>query len=163
MGLRGEVLAGGYRLLTPPEALADAPRVVIATSGALIPEAYAATSQLHEEGLAATLINVTSADRLYRGLADARRAHVRGATAGRDSGHLSTLIPAADRRAPIVTVLDGASHALAWLGSAFGAPVVPLGVDQFGQVGTRADLYRDQLIDAESIVNAALLALDLGV
>ena len=161
-GLRQEVLAGGYRLLTPPDALSDAPRVVVATSGALIPEAYAATRQLQEEGIAATLINVTSADRLYRGLASARRAHVRGATAGRESGHLDTLLPVADRRAPLVTVLDGASHSLAWLGSAFGAPVVPLGVDQFGQVGTRADLYRDQLIDAESIINAALLALDLG-
>jgi pyruvate dehydrogenase E1 component len=58
-------------------------------------------------------------------------------------------------------VLDGSSHALAFLGTAFGAPVVPLGVDHFGQVGTRAELYREELIDAESIVNAALLALDL--
>ncbi len=160
--LRREVLAGGYRLLVPPDGLVSAPRVVIATSGALVPEAFAAARQLHDEGIAATLINVTSADRLYRGLASARRAHVRGATAGLESGHLATLIPAADRRAPLVTVLDGASHSLAWLGSAFGAPVVPLGVDAFGQVGTRADLYRDQLIDAESVVNAALLALELG-
>lgn len=160
--LRREVLAGGYRLLVPPDALADAPRVVIATSGALLPEAFAATQMLHDEGIAATLINVTSADRLYRGLAEARRAHVRGATAGADSGHLATLLPRADRHAPLVTVLDGASHSLAWLGSAFGAPVVPLGVDSFGQVGTRAELYRDQLIDTESVVNAALLALDLG-
>jgi len=160
--LRREVLAGGYRLLVPPDTLAAAPRVVIATSGALLPEAFAATQLLHDEGIAATLINVTSADRLYRGLAEARRAHVRGATAGADSGHLATLLPAADRRAPLVTVLDGASHSLAWLGSAFGAPVVPLGVDAFGQVGTRADLYRDQLIDTESVVNAALLALELG-
>ena len=44
-------------------------------------------------------------------------------------------------RAPVVTVHDAASHAMAWLGSALGVPAVPLGVDQFGQSGTIADLY----------------------
>ena len=38
---------------------------------------------------------------------------------------------------------------------------MPLGVDEFGQSGTRADLYRYYGIDGESIVSAALLALDL--
>ena len=161
VGLRREVLAGGYRLLVPPDDLADAPRVSIAAAGPLIPEAHAATLALHAEGIAAALINVTSADRLYRGLATSRRAHVRDATVGVESGPLAALFPASERHVPIVTALDGASHHLAWLGSAFGAPVVPLGVDRFGQVGTRADLYRDQLIDADSIVNAALLALEV--
>ena len=76
-------------------------------------------------------------------------------------GHLERLIPANERRAPIVTVQDGASHSLAFLGSAWGVPVVPLGVDEFGQSGTRADLYRQTGIDADEIVNAAMLALDL--
>jgi pyruvate dehydrogenase E1 component len=160
--LRAQVLAGGYRLLEPPQELAAAPRVVIATSGALVPEAIAATQALHAEGIAATLLNITSADRLYAGVAEARRTYVRGAKVGRAAGHLATLLPPAERRAPIVTVLDGASHALAFLGSVFGAPVVPLGVDNFGQVGTRDELYRELLIDAESIVNAALLALEIG-
>ncbi|MGN6699517.1 MAG: pyruvate dehydrogenase, partial [Thermomicrobiales bacterium] len=159
--LRRQVLAGGYRLVEPPATLAGAPRVVIATAGAMIPEAAEATVRLHDEGIAAVLLNITSADRLYRGLVAARRAHVRDATVGPAAGHLATLLPPNERRTPIVTVLDGASHALAFLGTAFGAPVVPLGVDHFGQVGTRAELYREELIDAESIVNAALLALDL--
>ena len=44
-------------------------------------------------------------------------------------------------RAPIVTIQDGASHAMSFLGSVFGVPVVPLGVDEFGQSGSRAALY----------------------
>lgn len=160
--LRGQVLAGGYRLIEPPRDLADAPRVVIATAGALVPEAVAATRALHVEGIAATLLNITSADRLYAGVAAARRGYVRGAKVGRAVGHLATLLSPAERHAPIVTALDGASHSLAFLGSVFGAPVVPLGVDSFGQVGTRDELYRELLIDAESIVNAALLALEIG-
>ena len=87
------------------------------------------------------MIDVTSPDLLYRGLAKPRRRHLQRGTSAADAGHLGELIRPGERRAPIVTVHDGASHALAFLGSAFGAPVVPLGVDHFGQSGTRADLY----------------------
>ena len=78
-----------------------------------------------------------------------------------DVGHLGTLIPAGERHAPIVTVADGASHALSFIGGVFGAPVVPLGVDTFGQSGTIPDLYAYAGIDADHIVEAAILALDL--
>ena len=64
-------------------------------------------------------------------------------------------------RAPIVTVMDGASHTLGFLGGAFGAPVVPLGTDSFGQSGTIADLYGYMGIDTRHIVEAALLATEL--
>jgi pyruvate dehydrogenase E1 component len=63
--------------------------------------------------------------------------------------------------APVVTVHDASSHAMAWIGSALGVPAVPLGVDTFGQSGTVADLYRTHDLDAGSIVNAALAALSL--
>jgi pyruvate dehydrogenase E1 component len=76
-------------------------------------------------------------------------------------GHLDTLIPATERKAPIVSIQDGASHAMSFLGGIFGVPVVPLGVDEFGQSGSRDDLYQHMGIDADSIVNAAMLAIDL--
>jgi pyruvate dehydrogenase E1 component len=75
---------------------------------------------------------------------------------------LDTLFPREERRAPIVTIQDGASHSLAFLGSVHGVPVVPLGVDQFGQSGSRAALYESFGIDAKQITNAALLALELA-
>ena len=162
--LRHQVLAGGYRLI---DARVDAPdvppehAVQIAVAGAMVPEAIEAAQLLHQEGVAANVLNLTSPGQLYRGLADARRGHLRRGTSGFDAGHLGELIPPQERRAPIVTVEDGASHALAFLGSAFGAPVIPLGVDEFGQSGSRADLYRHYGVDPESIVSAALLALDL--
>jgi pyruvate dehydrogenase E1 component len=59
-----------------------------------------------------------------------------------------------------VTVNDGASHALSWLGSVFGSLVLPLGVDRFGQSGTRGDLYRHYGIDAAAIVDAALVGIN---
>lgn len=155
-----QVLAGGYRLIEAPAAV-NGPRVLIAVAGALVPEAVAAAGMLHAEGVAATVLNLTSADRLYAGLRGRRLGHVLAATVSPAAGHLDALIPPAERRAPIVTVLDGASHALAFLGGVFGAPVVPLGVDTFGQSGARADLYREAAVDSESIVNAALVALGL--
>lgn len=56
----------------------------------------------------------------------------------------------------MVTVPDGASHALAFMGSIFGTPVVPLDVDTFGQSGRIPDLYVGAGIDADHIVTAAL-------
>ena len=60
---------------------------------------------------------------------------------------------------PVVSVLDGHSHALSWLGTLLGVPHVPLGVDAFGQSGARADLYRHYGIDPVAIVSAARLLL----
>ena len=44
------------------------------------------------------------------------------------------------------------------MGSLFGSYLVPLGVDDFGQSGTRADLYRHFQIDSQAIFKAALVA-----
>ena len=71
----------------------------------------------------------------------------------------SDLLEPEERGAPLVTILDGASHALAFLGSVFGQPTVPLGMDRFGQSGGRDALYQYAGIDAGHIVNAALVAL----
>ena len=64
-----------------------------------------------------------------------------------------------ERSLPIVTVHDAASHHLAWLGGVFGTRVVPVGVDEFGQSGSIAELYGTFDLLPEQIVNAALVAL----
>jgi pyruvate dehydrogenase E1 component len=162
--LRQHVLAGGYRLI---DHTIDAPgldprdTVQIMVGGIMVPEAVDAARRLHEEGVAANVIVVTSSDLLFDSIRRARRAQLRNASADLDMGHLATLLPAGERRAPMVTIQDGASHSLAFLGSAFGVPVVPLGVDEFGQSASRADLYHAVGIDADQIVNAAMLALEL--
>ena len=51
---------------------------------------------------------------------------------------------------------------VAFLGSIYGAPTVPLGMDQWGQSGARAELYDYAGIDVDEIVNAAMLALELN-
>ncbi len=161
---RRQAIAGGYRLLEARDATAlppGSPVVNVVAVGAVVSEAIEAVRELQREEIAANLIVVTSPDRLAAEVHERRLAGIRARRGGR-LGHLPTLIPPVDRRAPMVTVHDGASHALAFMGSVFGAPVVPLGVDTFGQSGTIRDLYGYAGIDTNHIVEAALLALELG-
>ena len=157
--LRAAVLAGGYRLVEPSADLRDAPHVVLASCGAVLPEAVHAAERLVEEGVAATVLDLTSPGRLY----DQWRTELRSAAAGArparlDAVHVSSLLTPAERSSPIVTVHDAASHALAWLGSVFGQRTVPVGVDAFGQSGSIADLYGVFDLLPDQIVNAALVA-----
>jgi pyruvate dehydrogenase E1 component len=147
-GHRAAVLAGGYRLVDArarPGWSADAAVSLFAT-GVTVPSAVAAARRLAERGAFASVIVVTSPDRLYRGL--------------REPGpYLETLVGADEEDVPVVSVLDGHSHALAFLGGALGVPQLALGVDSFGQSGTRPDLYRHYGIDAEAIARAATVLL----
>ena len=62
--LRADVVAGGFRLREPG---ASDDRVVLAACGAIVPEALAAAQLLaEEEGVEATVLCLSSPDRLYR-------------------------------------------------------------------------------------------------
>ncbi len=117
-----------------------------------------AAGELGEEGIAAHVVDVTSLDRVYDAWQAEVRRGIRSATIPGSPGVLRTAFP---DRAPVVTVHDGASHAMAWLGSALGVPAISLGVDSFGQSGTVADLYELHDLTPGSIVNAALMALSI--
>ena len=157
--LRRQVLAGAYRLVDAADAAAGgAPPVYLVGCGAVLPEVLQAAAELADEGIAATVVDVTSADRLYGAWQRTLRHGVRTATAPSIPGALRSAFP---DRAPVVTVHDAASHTMSWLGSALGVPAVSLGVDTFGQSGTVADLYHAHDLDPGSIVNAALAALSL--
>jgi pyruvate dehydrogenase E1 component len=160
---RRQVVAGGYRLIESSAATdlpAGAPVVNVVAMGGVVTEAAEAVRFLIDEEVAANLIVVTSAERLAAEVHQRRLTAIRDHT-GEGPGHLETPVRP-HRRAPVVTVLDGASHALSFIGSVFGAPVVPLGVDTFGQSGTIPDLYAYAGIDANHIVEAALLAIEIG-
>lgn len=150
--LRRQVLAGGYRLKDwrSAEDVEKAYLVHLVATGAIVPEVVAAAEELEAEGIPVNVINLTSPRRLYESWQQY----------GAESEPFRWLIPYNERHAPLIIVNDGASHAHAWLGGVFGMPAVTLGVDVFGQSGTRADLYRAMGIDADSIITAAFKALD---
>ncbi|MBN9386942.1 MAG: pyruvate dehydrogenase [Chloroflexi bacterium] len=151
--LRRQVLAGGYRLLEAPGG--DKQNMVhLVTCGAILPETLEAARMLQSEGIAANVINLTSPGTLFRRWKEAR---VNGSS---DFGQLAVLLPPEERHAPIVTIQDAASHSLAWLGSVYGTRVTSLGVDDFGQSASRADLYRHFGLSPDQIAASAFEAAD---
>jgi pyruvate dehydrogenase E1 component len=155
--LRRQVVEGGYRLVdAPPD---GRPAVTLVTAGVTAPEALAAAAALDDEGVRASVIQLTSADRVYRDWRASFVGAARSASTRRTPAVIDRLVPADERDRPIVSVHDAASHSLAWLGSALGTRQFSLGVDRFGESGTIADLYELTGIDAGTIVNTALLAI----
>jgi pyruvate dehydrogenase E1 component len=140
------VLAGGYVL----RRARVRPVVTLVGMGAVIPEVLAAGDELEQAGCAVDVVCLTSADLVFRAL----RAR-QGLDEHASDGILDVLF-AAERAAPIVSVLDGHPHTLSFLGAIRGVSIACLGVDDFGQSGDVDDLYRYFGIDADTIVGAAL-------
>jgi len=60
-----------------------------------------------------------------------------------------------DASAGLVTVLDGHSATLSWLGAVGRHRVIPLGVERFGQSGDISSLYHAYGLDQDAILDAA--------
>ena len=142
---REQVLAGGY----PLRRCAGRAQVTIVAVGAVVPEALAAADELAAGGVGADVVCLTSPDLVFRAL------RVRNGLRPGRSAVLEDLFPP-ERAAPIVSVLDGHPHTLAFLSAVRRQAITTLGVDGFGQSGEIADLYRWFGIDAETIVGAAI-------
>ncbi|HEV2812065.1 MAG TPA: 1-deoxy-D-xylulose-5-phosphate synthase N-terminal domain-containing protein [Solirubrobacteraceae bacterium] len=133
---RADVLAGGYVLRR------GGAGVTIVAVGALVPEALVAAEEVDAE-----VVVLTSPDLIFRAL-QARRGLRDG-----DDAILDRLFA---EPKPLVTLLDGHPHTLAFLGGVHGVPVSSLGVTAFGQSGDIAELYAYHGIDSETVVGAAL-------
>ena len=142
---RRQVVAGAY-----PLRRTAAPKVTIAAMGAVVPEALAAAERLSAAGLPADVVCVTSPGLIFQAL------RVRqGLAAGGETWILDQAFPVT-RATPLVTVLDGHPHTLAFLATINRVPHAALGVAQFGQSGSIEDLYRYNGLDTDSIIRAAL-------
>jgi pyruvate dehydrogenase E1 component len=145
---RRQVTAGAYALRR-----VDRPAVTLVTMGAVVPETLAAADRLQALGIGADVVCVTSPGLLFRAV-QARRG-----LDDAESWILDTVFPR-ERATPIVTVLDGHPHTLAFLTGVNGVPGSHLGVTAFGQSGDLASVYRYHGLDADSIVGAALDLVD---
>ena len=156
--VRSDVLAGAYWLREPSS---GPDSVVLVTCGAIVPEVLEAADALaRDEDVSAGVLCLSSPDRVYRDWRARRLTHLRDIGARRQPSHLERLVAPSLRNAPIVTVIDGASHALAWVGSALGMRSVALGVDVYGQVGDLDSVYDAYDLSPEAIATAAIIALE---
>lgn len=145
---RQQVVAGAYSI-----ARSEAPRVMLVGMGALMPEVIKAGEQLRARGIDADVVCVTSADLLYRAVR-ARQGNGDASTA-----ILEQVFPAS-RAIPMVTVLDGHPHTLAFLATINHVSSINLGVTEFGQTGTLQEVYRLHGIDTDAMVIAAMNLID---
>lgn len=150
---RRQVLAGGYWLrdYRQQSDYAQRLRVHIFASGVMLEEALEASDLAAEDGIYANVINITSADRLFR-------SHFEASQQGTTS-YLDELVPVAERCIPAITLLDGHPLTLAWLGALFQAPLKPLGVVNFGETGSLQQLYHKHHIDTDAILTAMVQVL----
>jgi pyruvate dehydrogenase E1 component len=146
---RRQVLAGGYWLRDYRQRsdYRTKPGVHLFASGVMLAEALAASEAALEDGIYANVINITSADRLFRGW----MAQCRGE---RTPTYLDELLPPGERQTPAVTLLDGHPLALAWLGNVLQAPLRALGVMAFGESAALPDLYHKHHMDADAVLGA---------
>lgn len=141
---RRQVLAGAYTLRPTAH-----PAVCIAVMGAMVTEALEAAERLAGLGVVTEVVVVTnpglvfSAYRARMGLAEA------------PTWILDQVFPP-ERRAPMVTILDGHPHTLAFLPAINHVRSAALGVSKFGQAGDLQAVYRYHGIDADAIVASAL-------
>ena len=149
---RLDCVRGGYLLRSPSKVDCR-----IAVVGALVPEGLRACDLLADHGFTAALVVVTSADLLFRATRLRAGLAVDGPPELVDESILDRLFPDS---VPMVTVLDGHPHTLAFLGTIRNAPTACLGVSSFGQSSTLADAYRLHGIDADSICATALDLVD---
>ena len=116
-------------------------------------EALAAADRLDDTGFGADVVCVSSPGLLFqavqarRGLSDA------------PNWILDAVFPT-ERATPMVTILDGHPHTLAFLTGVNGVRGTHLGVTGFGQSGDLASVYRFHGLDTEAIVGAALDLVD---
>ena len=141
---RRQVVAGGY-----PLRRRDGAKVTIAAMGAVITEALAAADRLDQVGVPAEVLCITSPGLLFQAW------QARQGRRSADTWILDQLFPA-ERATPMVTVLDGHPHTLAFLTNIQQVRLTALGVSGFGQAGALEDVYRYHGIDTDSIVRAAL-------
>ncbi|WP_214369862.1 transketolase-like TK C-terminal-containing protein [Pseudonocardia sp. H11422] len=147
---RRQVVAGAYPIR---RSASERPAVTIAAMGAVLPDALAAAERLEALGTPTDVVCVTSAGLVF----DAVQA--RAGRGEADSWILEAAFPAR-RAAPMVTVLDGHPHTLAFLAGINQVRATHLGVSRFGQSGDIEQVYRYHGLDTDSIIGAALDLLD---
>ena len=144
---RSHAIAGGYRITASSPANED---VTLIGVGAVMPEVLKAAELLASHGVVAGVVCLTSADLVYRSWS------ARGKPAASTSSDIAEILVPRDAPNPLVTVLDGHPHTLAFMAGIRGDKTLSLGVTEFGQSSNVEDAYRIHGIDTASVVAAAL-------
>jgi len=149
--LEKQILSGGYWFRKPD----SKSNFTIVFSGPLAPEVEEAVEILQEDIPNISILMITSSDRLYKNWRLIQKERSRGK---QNISRIEEIFSETSSDSLIVTVLDGHSSSLSWIGGAVNRKTISLGVDEFGQSGNLIDLYKVYGIDSDSIVDACAQA-----
>ncbi len=158
------ILRGGYRFARyDAESQADAGgagtrNVTLLGSGAILTEVIKAAQELARMGIAADVLSITSWSELARDGERHQSARLRGAPI---DGHPFITGQLAACKGPVIAATDYVRLVPESIRAYIppGREYITLGTDGFGRSDTRAELRRYFGVDAEAIVNAALVSL----
>jgi pyruvate dehydrogenase E1 component len=115
----------------------------------MMPEVVKASRVLEAEGVVAGVVCLTSPDLVFRSFQGRSRTTVTSADIA------EILFPKASPT-PIVTVMDGHPHTLAFLAALRGDAIRCLGVTEFGQSSDLQDAHMLHQLDVDAIVDAGM-------
>ena len=147
---RRMAVAGGYRI-TDHEPSQE--QVTLVGVGAMMTEVLEAAQVLQAKGITAGVVCLTSPDLLFRSF------QARGSASASTASDIAQRLFPTEPPSPIVTVMDGHPHTLAFLAGLRGDRIRCLGVTEFGQSSSLADAYALHGIDTCAIVDAAMSVL----
>tara|TARA_B100000686_G_scaffold353374_1_gene458730 strand:- start:1340 stop:3682 length:2343 start_codon:yes stop_codon:yes gene_type:complete len=152
IALENQILSGGY-WLKKSETKSD---FTIVFSGALAPEVEKAAEILQEDIPNISILMITSSDRLYKNWRFVQKERSKGKEI---ISRIEEIFYETISDSLIVSVIDGHSSSLSWIGGAVNRKIISLGVDEFGQSGNLIDLYKEYGIDSDAIIDACAQAL----
>ena len=145
--LESDILSGGYWL----DGDGINSEVIIVFSGVIAPEVIEAAEKMQDDEINISILSVTSNDRLYKNWKQSHKDKSQGIN---NKSRIEKLFENTCDESVIITINDGHSSTLGWIGGAVGKKIISLGVDEFGQSGNLKDLYKYYSLDSDAIVDA---------
>ncbi|MBV68994.1 MAG: transketolase [Pelagibacterales bacterium] len=140
--IKDDIISGGYWFKNNYKEL----DLLIVTTGVIIGEVINCLNTLKEENLNIGVFVVTSPDELYKDwVYSTKKINYKS--------HLEKKLQNIDTNTPIISIIDGHSSALSWIGSVKGQKVIPMGVNNFGKSGDLKEVYELNEINLNSIVD----------
>ena len=136
-----DIVKGCYWLYKPET---SQPIILICT-GVMIGEVEKLREEIKKEEIDIGVLIATSPDTLYSDWMDSTDKNI--------SSHIEETLKLYNRNTALITIIDGHSSSLAWIGAVLGHKVYPMGLNKFGQSGELDEIYKYTNIDFKSIID----------
>ncbi len=151
-GLISDIENGAYWKHYPKEN----PEVIIIYQGVLAKEVEEAFIIIKEELSNTGVLAITSSDKLYQNWNSSKKLQQDGENV---KSHIENMLEIISPHIPIITVIDGHSAALSWLGGVKGNTIFPIGISNFGQSGKVEDIYEKYQLNSNNIIKTIASAI----